>query len=155
MSDLKQTFWDRLSKSRTGMLGATSAPAAPMTHHVDAHNHALWFITAKTTDLGKAADAASKAQYMVANDGEQIYARIDGTLATVNDPEKLDELWSVFAAAWFEDGKRDDDVQLIRLDLSEAEIWSTDGKLSLFYEVAKANLSGGTADAGQHGTIHF
>lgn len=155
MSDLNQTFWDRLGKSRTGMLGATSAPAAPMTHYVDAPNNALWFITAKSTDLGKAADATSKAQYTVANDAEQIYARVDGTLATVNDPEKLDELWSVFAAAWFEEGKRDADVQLIRLDLSEAEVWSTGGKLSFFYEVAKANLSGGTPDSGQHGTLRF
>lgn len=155
MADLNQTFWNRLGDCRTGMLSATAAPAAPMSHYVDAEHRALWFITAKGTDLGKAADGTSKAQYIVSDDDAQLYTRIDGTLTTVNDPAKLDELWSVFAAAWFEGGKKDDDVQLIRMDLSEAEVWSTGGKLSFFYEIAKANLGGGKPDVGQHGTLRF
>lgn len=155
MSDLNETFWSRLSDCRTGMLGAPSAPATPMSHYVDAEHRALWFITAKDTDLGKAADTATQAQYMVCNDDEQFYTRIDGTLKTVNDPQKLDELWSIFAAAWFEDGKQDKDVQLIRLDLSAAEVWATGGKLSFFYEIAKANLGGDKPDAGEHGTLRF
>jgi len=155
MADLNQTFWNRLSDSRTGMLSAQNAPAAPMTHYVDAEHRALWFITAKGTDLGKAAAGGSTAQYIVSDNDAHIYARIDGKVHSVNDPAKLEELWSIIAAAWFEDGKQDDDVELIRMDLSEAEVWSTGGALSFFYEIAKANLGGSKPDMGEHGTLRF
>ncbi|MEH6644177.1 pyridoxamine 5'-phosphate oxidase family protein [Sulfitobacter sp.] len=155
MADLNETFWNRLSDSRTGMLGTDTAPAAPMTHYVDAEHRALWFITAKGTNLGIAAAGGASAQYIVCDYDAQLYTRIDGTLRSVIDRAKLDDLWSVFAAAWFEDGKQDYDVELIRLDLTEAEVWSTGGKLSFFHEIAKANLGGSKPDVGEHGTLRF
>jgi general stress protein 26 len=155
MTDLTEKFWDRISDSRTGMLGADKAPAAPMSHHAEAKTRTLWFITARDTDLGRAAQTGTEAQYTVANDSTGLYARIDGTLAAVTDPQKLEELWSVFAGVWFEDGKQDDDVQLMAFTLHSAEIWTTDGNLSFLYEIAKAKIGGGQPDAGSHGTLQF
>ncbi|WP_259992187.1 pyridoxamine 5'-phosphate oxidase family protein [Sulfitobacter sp. S190] len=118
---LKQKFWDRMDDTRTGMLAATDAPAVPMTHYVDEEAGVLWFITAKGTDLGSGATGGAAAQYLVSSKDEHLYARIDGRLEAISDPRKLDELWNVFAAAWFEDGKRDEDVQLLRFAPAEAE----------------------------------
>jgi len=73
----------------------------------------------------------------------------------VTDPAKLDELWNAFAAAWFKDGRKDDDVQLVRMDLKQAEVWLTGGSLSFLYEIAKANVTKQVPDAGEHGTIRF
>ena len=73
----------------------------------------------------------------------------------MTDPAKLDELWSAIAGAWFEDGRQDDDVQLVRMDLSTAEVWATGGSLSFLYEIAKAHLTDEKPDMGQHGTVRF
>ncbi len=152
---LKKEFRDRMDDIHVGMLGADAARAVPMSHYLDQDADILWFITAKETDLAKAAQTGADAQYVVSSNDAKIHARIDGTLQAVTDPAKLDELWNAIASAWFEDGKRDDDVQLLRMTLSQAEVWITRGGPGFFYQVAKAHLTDAEPDMGDHGTIRF
>ena len=152
---LKEEFWDRIEDVRTGMLGTDDARSVPMSHYVDKDANVLWFITAKGTDLAKTAQSGASAEYIVISNDEHLYARVDGKVQAVSDPAKLDELWSAIAGAWFEDGRQDDDIQLVRMDLSSAEVWATGGSLSFLYEVAKAHLTDEKPDMGQHGTISF
>lgn len=152
---LKEEFWDRIEDVRTGMLGTDDARSVPMSHYVDKDANVLWFITAKGTDLAKTAQSGASAEYVVISNDEHLYARVDGKVQAVSDPTKLDELWSAIAGAWFEDGRQDDDIQLVRMDLSSAEVWATGGSLSFLYEVAKAHLTDEKPDMGQHGTISF
>ena len=152
---LKEEFWDRIEDVRTGMLGTDDARSVPMSHYVDKDANVLWFITAKGTDLAKTAQSGASAEYVVISNDEHLYARVDGKVQAVSDPAKLDELWSAIAGAWFEDGRQDDDIQLVRMDLSSAEVWATGGSLSFLYEVAKAHLTDEKPDMGQHGIIRF
>ncbi len=158
MSDtLKEKFWDRLEDTRTGMMAAGHGRAVPMSHYVDDDDKApaLWFITAKGTDLAKAAAGGASGEYIVSSNDEALYARIDGKVSVSHDKAKLDKLWNGVAAAWFEDGKQDDDLQLIRFDLAQAEVWATGGSLKFLYEVAKAHVTDSKPDMGEHGTVHF
>ena len=154
-NELKTEFWDRLEDTRAGMLATDGGRAIPMSHYIDRDANALWFITAKGTDLAQVAQSGAAAEYLVSSSNESLYARIDGRVQAVTDPAKLDELWSAVAAAWFEDGRKDDDIQLVRMDLKEAEVWATGGSLSFLYEIAKANVTKEKPDAGDHGTLHF
>lgn len=154
-TSLKNEFWDCMEDIRSGMLTTHKGRAIPMSHYVDQDAKVLWFITADDTELAKAAQSGAAAEYLVMSKDENLYARIEGSVQAVTDPAKVDELWSIFAAAWFEDGRKDDDIQLIRMDLKEAEVWMTGGSLAFLYEIAKANLTHETPDAGEHGTITF
>lgn len=156
MSDsLKSEFWDRLDDTRAGMLATDGGRAVPMSHYVDRDANALWFITANGTELAQVAQSGAAAEFTVSSANESLYARIDGAVQAVTDPAKLDELWSAVAAAWFEDGRKDDDIQLVRMDLAEAEVWVTGGSLSFLYEIAKANVTKEKPDMGEHGVIVF
>jgi len=93
--------------------------------------------------------------HIVTDGGAGLFARIHGTLSLSDDREKLDELWNAVASSWFEDGRQDPDVQLMRMDLSEAEIWATGGKPSFLYEIAKSKVTGKKPDMGEHDTIRF
>lgn len=156
-TDLKKEFWDRLEDTRVGMLSASNARAVPMSHYIDddAPEHTLWFITAKDTDLGKTAVTGAEAEYIVSSKDENLYARINGKLSVSNDAAKLDEIWNAVASAWFEDDQRDPDVQLLRLDLNEAEVWVTGGSLKFLFEIAKAHLTDEKPDMGDHGVLRF
>lgn len=154
-AELKNEFWDRLADTRAGMLATDGGRAIPMSHYVDRDANALWFITAKGTDLAQTAQSGAAAEYLISSSNESLYARIDGAVQAVTDPAKLDELWSAVAAAWFEDGRKDEDIQLVRMDLKEAEVWATGGSLSFLYEIAKANVTKEKPDAGHHGTLRF
>jgi len=154
---LKEKFWERLEDTRTGMMAADGARAVPMSHYIDDDDKApvIWFITAKGTDLAKSAANGATGEYIVSSTDEALYARIDGKVSVSNDAAKLDEIWNAIAAAWFEDGKRDDDLELVRFDLTEAEIWATGGSAKFLYEVAKSHLTDSKPDMGEHGTVRF
>jgi len=155
--DLKKEFWDRLDDTRAGMLMTKTARAIPMTHYIDEDDRSavLWFITAKGTDLAQSAEGRKPAEYLISSKDQSLWARIDGHVSAVNNPTELDKLWNAFAGAWFEGGKEDPDVQLIRFDLTEAEVWVTDGSMKFLYEIAKANATKTKPDVGQQGTIRF
>ena len=48
-----------------------------------------------------------------------------GSLSLDNDRAAIDRLWNRFVAAWFEGGKDDPKLALLRFDAERAEIWST------------------------------
>lgn len=152
---LKKEFHDRLDDINAGMLAAEGARSVPMSHYVDEDGATLWFITAKGTDLAKAAQTGAEAEYILSSGGEHLYARVEGMLSAVTNPAKLDEIWNAIAASWFEDGKQDDDIQLMRLDMSEAEVWATRGNAGFLFQIAKAHLTDAKPDMGEHGTLRF
>lgn len=157
MSDNRETFWKRLEGINAGMLGcAPDWRLVPMSHYPDPEQGALWFITAQGTDLVEAvAKGPQKAVHVVSEGGDQLYARAEGMLELSNDRAKLDEIWNAVASSWFEEGKQDDDVRLLKLTLAEAEVWATTGGLGFLYEVAKSKVTGAQPDMGDHFTISF
>ncbi|MCQ0971793.1 pyridoxamine 5'-phosphate oxidase family protein [Paracoccus sp. TK19116] len=157
MADHDEKFWDRLDDINAGMLGLKSdARFIPMSHYAERDERALWFITAKGTDLVDALQGgAQEGIHLVSDGGEGLYARVSGRLALSDDRAKLDELWNAVASSWFEDGKQDPDVQLVRMDLTDAEVWATGGKVSFLYEIAKSKVTGSKPDMGEHYTLSF
>lgn len=151
-----EDFWPRLGDVQAGMLNVAGGRPVPMSHYPDRETNRIWFITAEGTDLVEALRAGPQdARYIIASGDGKLYARIDGTASLSGNRDKLDEIWNAIAAAWFEDGKEDEDIALVCLDLTEAEIWATDGGLKFLYETAKANVTGQKPDIGDQGVIRF
>ena len=156
MSD-RDTFWKRLDGINAGMLGcAPDWRLVPMSHYADRDQSVLWFITADGTDLVKAVEGGpQQAVHVVSEGGDKLYARMEGTLELSNDKAKLDEIWNAVASSWFEDGKQDEDVRLLKLKLSTAEVWATTGGLGFLYEVARSKVTGAKPDMGDQYEIAF
>ena len=55
--------------------------------------------------------------------GHDLFATIHGTLQVDNDRAVIDRLWNRYVAAWFDGGKDDPKLTLLRLDPERAEIW--------------------------------
>ncbi|WP_417721927.1 pyridoxamine 5'-phosphate oxidase family protein [Salipiger sp.] len=153
--DLKHAFWKQLADVRAGLLAADGERPVPMSPTPDEEATAIWFITAKGTAADRAATGGGEASFHVADSKAHLYANVFGTLTVVNDGRKLDEIWNAVAAAWFEDGRKDSSIQLVKFTPHEAEVWSGDGGASFLYEIAKANITGDTPDIGDHGRVIF
>jgi len=159
MTDLKHEFWDRIEDVRAGMLGIKGeGRLVAMSPNVDGDvPGAIWFITAKGTDLARGVRAGPKpAQFVVAADGPGLYADIDGKLSHSTDREALDEVWSFVSDAWFDGGKSDPDVALLKFMPTQAEMSVTSGGGAKFlYELAKAQLTDTAPDMGAQGVVTF
>lgn len=128
--DITAKFWKALRSDMTLMLGLDGVEdgrAQPMTAQFDGDEDRgpIWFFTSKETDLARELreGQASRALAHFASKGHDLFASIHGTLSLSDDRAAIDRLWNPFVAAWFEGGKDDPKLQLLRLDPERAQIW--------------------------------
>jgi general stress protein 26 len=107
-----------------GLAGVDEGHSKPMTAQLDdARPGTIWFFTAKDTDLVRAMGGSHRAvAHFVAKDHD-LFASLHGQLLLDNDPATIDRLWNRFVAAWYQGGKSDPQLQLLRLELEEAQVW--------------------------------
>ena len=61
--------------------------------------------------------------------GEALFASLQGALVRDDDRAVIDRLWNPFVAAWYEGGKDDPKLALLRFDAEHAEIWLNEQSL--------------------------
>jgi general stress protein 26 len=133
--ELKQQFWEALADSPYLFLQLDSDPtsAVPMTAALDENaNGAIWFFTGR--DHAFARGGAATATF--AAKGHDVFARFKGSLSEETSRERLDKEWSNFVEAYFPRGKDDPNLLMLRMDLADAEIWTTDIGLATMVRMA-------------------
>ena len=133
-SEIEAKFWKALKSDMTVMLGLTGGGdghAQPMTAQIGDRDGRgpIWFFTAKDVDLVQALGAGADAMLHFASKGHDLFASVEGRLEPDNDRATIDRLWSPFAAAWYEEGKDDPKLQLIRFEPKAAQIWLNENSL--------------------------
>ena len=128
--ELEARFWKALGSDRTMMLGLSGVDeshARPMTAHTEDARSPIWFFTASDTTLaqqlsGPQAEARRAFATFAAKDHD-LFAVAHGTLSIDNDRATIDRLWNPYVAAWYEGGRNDPKVTLLRFDADEAQVW--------------------------------
>jgi general stress protein 26 len=83
----------------------------------------LWFFTQDPSP--KTAEIAKHPEVNVAAGHQKGYLSLSGTASIDRDPATIDKYWNPYAEAWFELGRDDPSVALLRVDVNTAEIWDT------------------------------
>jgi general stress protein 26 len=125
--ELEAKFWQALEKDMTVMLGLDAVEdghARPMTAQIDGPKGPIWFFTSKDNAIVTLLPNGDRAIATFASKGHDLFATIHGTLSVDNNRATIDRLWNKFIAAWFEGGKDDPKLCLLRLDPERAEIWA-------------------------------
>lgn len=129
--DLEALLWKALEKDRTVMLGATGVAPRPMTAMAEDQQAPLWFFTASDTELAESLEGSRghAAIATFAAKDHDLFATISGQVVIDNNPAVIDRLWNPFVAAWFEGGKNDPKLRLLRMDTAEAQVWLNENSL--------------------------
>ena len=133
--ELEAEFWKSLKSDMTVMLGLAGVEqghAQPMTAQLDDANDGrgpVWFFTSRDNGLVQAMRDTHAGFMHFASKGHDLFASVQGTLVSDNNPATIDRLWNKWVAAWFEGGKDDPKVQLLRFDADSAEIWEDGSSL--------------------------
>ena len=126
-NEIRERFWKALKSDRTIMLGVEGARGGntqPMTVLTETDEGGpLWIFTAKDHSLVASLGQSNRAIATFVDKGHHLFASIDGTLTLDNDRAVIDRLWNPYIAAWFEGGKDDPKLALLRLDPESAKIW--------------------------------
>jgi len=124
--ELETKFWQALKSDMTmmvGLDGVEDGHARPMTAQVDGERGPIWFFTAKDTEIVQRLKEGNRAIATFSSKEHDLFATVHGSLQLDNDRRNIDRLWNRFVAAWFEGGKDDPKLALLRLDAERAEIW--------------------------------
>ena len=130
--ELEGKLWKALGSDRVVMLGLDGAEdghTRPMTVQVEGEKSPLWVFTSKDNQMVKLLRTAQRATATFTAKGHDLFASLQGTLHHHNDRATIDRLWNRFVAAWYEGGKEDPNLALLRFDATHAEIWENQNSL--------------------------
>lgn len=130
--ELEAKFWKALKSDMTVMLGLDGLEGGhtrPMTAQIDGEKGPIWFFTSTDNALVQALSGRSRAIVTFASKGHDLFASVRGSLSLDNDRAVIDRLWNRYVAAWYEGGKDDPKLALLRLDGESAEIWEDGSSL--------------------------
>jgi general stress protein 26 len=126
-TEIRDRFWKELKSERTLMLGLDGEPGGgmqPMTALIEEDDGGpLWIFTSKESDLAKAIGGGKPAHATFTGKKHDLFANVTGRLSINNDKAVIERLWNPWVAAWFEDGKDDPKLCLLRFDAEHAKIW--------------------------------
>ncbi len=132
--EITEKFWKSLHSDRTLMLGVEGAEnghfrplTAILEHDIGGP---IWIFTSQEGAIVKALKNSTKrAMAAYSAKGHDIFATVHGTITLDMDREMIDKLWNPFIAAWFEGGKTDPKLALLRFDTERGEIWLNENSL--------------------------
>ena len=108
--------------------------------------------------LAMALGSGAQAGFTYQSKKGDYHASLKGLLEPLKDEAKLDELWSIPVGAWFEQGREDPKVTLLRFTPREAAIWASEGNpvlvgLRMINAAMRDDVS--EPDVGVHHVIEF
>jgi general stress protein 26 len=132
-AEIEEKFWKALKSDRTVMLslvGVEAGMGQPMTAQIEGDaGGPIYIFTAKDTDLVEALGERGPAALNFASKDHELFAAVEGELVADNDRATIDRLWNAFVAAWYEGGKDDPNLQLLRFEPGRAQIWLNEHSL--------------------------
>lgn len=124
--ELEAKFWKALKSDMTMMIGldGSNIIPRPMTAQLEAEARGpIWFFTARETELVLGLSSGSQATATFVSKGHDLFATVQGRLQIDNDRVMIDRLWNRYVEAWFEGGRDDPKLTLLRFEPEQAEIW--------------------------------
>ena len=131
-AEIEAKFWKALKSERTLMLGLdgiSDGQARPMTAQFENDRSPIWFFASTDNELVTLSAGGGRAIATFMSKGHDLFATLHGRLGVDNNRTMIDRLWNRFVAAWFEGGKNDPKLALLRFDAERAEIWLDDSSI--------------------------
>lgn len=124
--EIQDKFWKALESDRVMMLGIDGVEdghTRPMTAQVEERRGPIWFFSSNDNKMVSLLRERNRVTATLSSKGHDVFASVHGCLNVDNDRAVIDRLWNPYVAAWFEGGKDDPKLTLLRLDAEHAEIW--------------------------------
>ncbi len=116
----------------------------------------FWFLSSKSSNKNFEIKQDNRVQLFFAKNSDSQFLSVYGNAKIYTDQSKIEEIWTPIANAWFEEGKKDPDVAVIRVTPEDAYYWDTkDGKIISLLKIAVAAATGIKTDGGVEGNIRL
>jgi general stress protein 26 len=116
----------------------------------------LWFISSASSHKNEEIKEDENVQLIFAKPASTQYLSLYGKATVFRDKGKIEDLWTPIANAWFEEGKNDPNVTVLKVSPLEAYYWDTpNGKMITLLKIAAAAVTGKNMDTGEQGKLEI
>lgn len=114
----------------------------------------IWFFSKNDSDKNEHILEDDQVQLLYSNNSSSEYLSLYGHAEIVRDRNKIEELWTPIAKAWFTEGKEDPSITLLKITPKEGHYWDTkNGKVISLIKIAVSVITGVTSDSGIEGKV--
>ena len=116
----------------------------------------VWFMSSRNSSKKHEIKTDAQVQLIYAKGVTSHFLSISGKARITKDKEMIDQLWNAFAKAWFQEGKDDPNISVIKIIPEKAYYWDTvHGKMVSLLKIAASVVSGKTIDDRIEGSMIF
>lgn len=156
VNDIDRT-WDLMKDIGFCMLSTRTGEdirARPMSAHVEPMENAIYFLT--DADSMKDDEIEDRPQVGLAfsDTGGQKYVSVSGEAEVSNDRERIRELWSTPAKAWW-DSPEDPDIRVLKVTPKFAEYWDSPGTVVSYIKMMAAAVTDTRPDMGDNAKVRL
>ncbi len=128
--------------------------ACPMaTQQVD-DDGTIWFFSTRDSDHNREIQTDSRVQLIYSSSENMSFLSLYGKAQILYDRDKIDELWDPQVKVWFQQGKDDPNLSLLRITPEQGYYWDTkNGKMVSFLKQAASIVTGKTMDDSVQGNL--
>jgi len=149
-----------VDKIDIGMLGSyptasTFVHAVPMSRQEVDDSGSIWFLFSAESDTHTHLEANDKVSLLYSDVSNYSFLSINGHAEISRDQDRIDKYWNKMIEGWFEKGKEDPNIRVLRVVPDEAHYWDTkSNKLVTFFKVAASAVTGAKKDVGRQGDLN-
>jgi general stress protein 26 len=160
MTDAHVELWERIEDVRVAMMTTVDSDGSlrsrPMWTQGDEFDGTLWFFISNQAPAVEALARNPRVALSYAAPDDDLYLSVVGRGELVQDRARARELWDTFAEAWFPGGVDDPHLQLLRVDVEEAEYWEDKKpKVLQFAEIVLGAVTGRPPKSGEKKELDF
>ena len=156
-SDDAAKVWELAEKIDFCMLVTRSGDhlrSRPMSSNVDQAANEFLFLTSIDDYKDDEIERDPQVNLAFADNKSMKYLSVSGKASIHNDREKIKELWSMPAKAWW-DGPEDPSIRILKVVPSSAEYWDSPGKIVSMIKMAAAAVSDAKPDLGDSAKVQL
>jgi len=132
----------------------SSLHTRPMSTQLIDDDGNFWFLSADDSDKNAEIMNDNRVQLFYSDPGNAEFMTVTGEAFVSRDRNKIEEIWSSVAKAWFKEGKEDPRVTVLKVKPEEAYYWDTkSGKMISMLKILASIVSGKFPDDGIEGRI--
>lgn len=130
--------------------------AVPMSRQEvdDAGN--IWYLFSSESETYEYLNANKKISLLFSHVGDYSFVSVNGVAEISQNKERIEKYWNKFVEAWFEKGKDDPRIRVLKVKVEDAHYWDTKtNKLVTFLKLAASAVTGKKMETGRDGELNI
>ncbi|MGN5954152.1 pyridoxamine 5'-phosphate oxidase family protein [Sphingobacterium lactis] len=128
----------------------------PMSRQEVEEDSNVWYILSAESETFKNLEKDNKISVFYADPKNYTFLSVNGTASLSRDQERIDKYWNKMMEGWFEKGKTDPNIRILKVNPEEAHYWdSGSNKITMLFGMIKKIVTGSKEDVGNEGDLEL